>query len=217
MPLRHICIYGLTAAGKTTHAALLAQQLHMDYVSASGIMFQKMGYRHPGDSTPWSRDMSRISALRHGGTVDEAVNQELMARAAGETPVVFDSWTLPFMAADSAVLRTDVLFVQLDSDISSRAVKCVVSHGPASRSSISDATALIKKKDASSRQQFKDTFGIDIFKSASMLPGSTTIKLNISQYVFGSGAEQVRHGIRAAHSRITDAINRKLPSTYKES
>jgi cytidylate kinase len=217
MPLRHICIYGLTAAGKTTHATLLAQQLHMDYVSASGLMFQKMGYRHPGDSSPWSRDMSRISALRRGGTVDEAVNQELMARAEGDTPTVFDSWTLPFMAADSPLLRSDVLFVRLDSDISSRAVKCVVSQGPASRSSISDATALIKEKDASSRQQFKDTFGIDIFKSVPRLPRSIMIKLNISHYVFGSGAEQVRHGIRAAHSRIADVINQKLPSAYKES
>jgi hypothetical protein len=93
----------------------------------------------------------------------------------------------------------------------------VVSQGATSRSSISDAIALIKEKDASSRRQFRDTFGIDIFKSALRVPSSNMIKLNISQYVFGSGAEQVRHGIRSAHSRIADAINQKLPSVYKES
>ena len=91
----------------------------MDYVSASGLMFQKLGYRHPGDSTPWSHDMSRVSALRQGGTVDEAVNQELMARVAGDMPTVFDSWTLPFMAANSPLLRSDVLFLRLESASSS--------------------------------------------------------------------------------------------------
>jgi cytidylate kinase len=216
MPLRHICIYGLTAAGKTTHATLLAQQLHMDYVSASGLMFRKLGYRHPGDDTPWTRGMSKITALRRGGAVDEAVNQELMARAAGDMPTVFDSWTLPFMAVDSPVLSSDVLFVRLGSDIGSRAVKCVVSQGAESRSSISDAMALIKEKDALSRQQFRDTFGIDIFKSPLRVPSSNMIKLNVSQYVFGSGAGQIRHGIKSAHSRIADAINQKLPSVHKE-
>lgn len=217
MPLRHICIYGLTAAGKTTHATLLAQQLHMDYVSASGLMFQKLGYRNPGDSTPWSRDMSKISALRESGAVDEAVNRELIARAGDDAPAVFDSWTLPFMAADSLPLRSAVLFVRLESDISSRAVRCVVSQGSASRSSISNAITLIREKDTSSRRQFQDTFGIDIFKSAPGLPGSSMIRLNVSQYVFGSGAEQIRHGIKAAHVRIADAISRRLPSAYKES
>lgn len=217
MPLRHICIYGLTAAGKTTHATLLAQQLQMDYVSASGLMFQVMSYRHPGDSTPWSRDKSKISALRRGGAVDQAVNQELMARVEGDAPTVFDSWTLPFMATDSPVLRRDVLFVQLESDLSTRAVKCIVSQGAMSRSSISEAMSLIREKDASSRQQFRDTFGIDILKSKPRVPSSNLIRLNISQYVFGSGMEQVRRGIRSAHSRIADAINLKLPSEHKES
>ena len=161
--------------------------------------------------------MSRVSALRQGGTVDEAVNQELMARAAGDTPTVFDSWTLPFMAVDSSLLRSDVLFLRLESDISSRAVKCVVSQGAESRSSISDAMALIKEKDASSRQQFRDTFGIDIFKSPLRVPSSNMLKLNVSQYVFGSGAEQIRRGIKSAHARIAGAVNQKLPSTYKES
>jgi hypothetical protein len=161
--------------------------------------------------------MSKISGLRCGGTVDEAVNQELMAAAEGDMPTVFDSWTLPFMAADSPVLRSDVLFVRLESDVHSRAVRCVVSQGPVSRSSISDAMALIKEKDSSSRRQFLDTFGIDIFKSPLRVPGSTMIRLNVTQYVFGSGAEQVRHGIRSAHVRIADAINQKLPSAYKES
>lgn len=217
MPLRHICIYGLTAAGKTTHATLLAQQLHMDYVSASGLMFRKLGYQHPGDSTPWTRDLSKISELRQGGTVDEAVNQELMVRAEGDMPTVFDSWTLPFIAAESPVLRSNVLFVRLESDIHSRAVRCVVSQGPVSRSSISDAITLIKEKDASSRHQFMDTFGIDIFKSALRVPRSSMIRLNVTQYVFGSGAEQVRHGIRSAHARIADAISQKLSSVYKKS
>jgi hypothetical protein len=182
----------------------------MDYVSASGLMFQKMGYRHPGDDTPWTRDMDKITALRRTGAVDEEVNEALAARAEEVTPAVFDSWTLPFMARESPLLASSVLYVRLDSDIASRAVKCLVSQGPASRSSIGDATSLIRRKDASSRDQFRAIFGIDIFKGITGVPAANIAKINITQYVFGSSAEQIRYGIRAAHSLLIDAISRKL-------
>lgn len=209
---RHICVFGLTAAGKTTHATLLAQQLHMDYVSASGLMFREMGYRDPGDNTPWTRDMDEIAALRQTGAVDEAVNEVLLARAEEEVPAVFDSWTLPFMARDISFLASSILYVRLDSDVSSRAIKCLVSQGPASRNSISDATNLIKGKDASSRKQFQTTFGIDILKNASGIPSSNMIKLNVTPYVFGSSAEQIRYGIRAAHALLMHAVSQKIHS-----
>jgi cytidylate kinase len=207
---RHICFYGLTAAGKTTHATLLAQQLHMDYISASGLMYRKMGYRDPGDNKLWTRDMDEITALRQTGAVDEAVNEALLARAEEEIPAVFDSWTLPFMARSSPSLASNVLYIRLDSDISSRAIKCLVSQGPASRSSISDATNLIKGKDASSRDQFRSTFGIDISKSTIGIPAVNIIKLNVSPYVFGSSAEQIRHGIRTAHSLVINTVSQKF-------
>lgn len=182
----------------------------MDYVSASGLMFHKMGYRNLGDNKLWTRDMDKITALRQTGTVDEAVNEALLVRAEEEIPAVFDSWTLPFMARTSPSLASNVLYVRLDSDISSRAIKCLVSQGPASRSSISDATALIKSKDASSRDQFRTIFGIDIFKNTAGIPAANIVKLNVSPYVFGSSAEQIRLGIRTTHYLVIDAVSQKF-------
>lgn len=186
----------------------------MDYVSASGLMLRKMGYRDPGDNKLWIREMNKITALRKAGAVDEAVNEALLARAEEEVPAVFDSWTLPFMARTSPLLASNVLYVRLDSDVSSRAIKCLVSQGPASRSSISDATSLIKDKDASSREQFKTTFGIDIFKRVVGIPTANMVKLNLSSYVFGSSAEQIRRGIRVAHSLLLDTISPKIQVSH---
>lgn len=185
----------------------------MDYLSASRLMFHEIGYPHPGDNTPWTRDVDEITALRQSGEADQAVNEALTARAEEERPAVFDSWTLPFMARDSALLSANILYVKLESDITSRAIKCLVSQGPASRSSISDATNLIKTKDASSRERFRGTFGIDIFKNPTGIPAANMIKLNVTPYVFGSSAEQIRHGIRTTHSVLIDAVSQKIHST----
>lgn len=172
-----------------------------------------MGYHDPGDNKLWIRDRHEIIALRQAGAVDEAVNEALLARAEEEVPAVFDSWTLPFMARTSPFLASNVLYVRLDSDVSSRAIKCLVSQGPASRSSISAATSLIKDKDASSREQFKTIFGVDIFKKVAGIPAANMLKLNLSAYVFGSSAEQIRRGIRVAHSLLLDTISPKIQAT----
>lgn len=180
-------------------------------------MFTKMGYHNAGDQTPWTRDMGKITALRQTGAVDDAVTRELLARAEGDIPTVFDSWTMPFIAHESSTLKSNVLFVQLESDINSRAIKCLVSQGAGSRSSISEAINIIKNKDNSSRDQFKEFFGIDIFQRATRIRSANMVRLNVSQYVFGSSAEQIRHGIRSAQLQLMTAIRKKFTPPYSES
>jgi cytidylate kinase len=199
---RHLCVYGLSAAGKTTHAKLLAQQLEMDYVSASQLMFDEIGYKDPGQQDTWTVHSPELSHARESGLVDEAVNQQLMERAESSLPAVFDSWTLPYIARSSDFLRKTVFFLQLESDLSSRALRCLVSHGPNAIYSITEAADLIRDKDTFSRQRFKNLFGFDILSRATGLKDARKARIDISRYVFGSSPHQIRRGIQSAHNTI---------------
>ena len=159
--------------------------------------------------------MSAIAALRKGGAVDRAVNSELLVRVESDTPTVFDSWTMPFMAQQSSLVRANVLFIRLESDINSRAVKCLVSQGASALNSISDAMRLIREKDSSSREQFKAIFGFDIFNRGSRTRDIRTVRLDVSKYVFGSSPGQIRRGIRSAHSQLVFVLKQKYLTTTK--
>ena len=74
----------------------------MDYVSASGLMLRKMGYRDPGDNKLWIREMNKITALRKAGAVDEAVNEALLARAEEVGPSCLRLLDLALHGADLA-------------------------------------------------------------------------------------------------------------------
>jgi cytidylate kinase len=202
---RHLCVYGLSAAGKTTHAKLLAQQLGMDYVSASDLMFYQIGYKDTGNQEAWLIHADHIRQARESGLADKAVNKQLLERAQDPAPAIFDSWTLPYMARDSESLREYVSFLRIDSDLSSRALKCLVSQGANTTRSIRDATELIRSKDKETRDLFQSLFGFDIFKSVGT-KNLKSAKVDISACVFGSSPRQVRRGIRFAHQAVTAAI-----------
>jgi cytidylate kinase len=199
---RHICIFGLTAAGKTTHAKLLAQQLDCDYVSASQLMFDELGYRDPGDHGTWVRSASEISTKREDGSVDREVNRKLLALARGTSRIVFDSWTLPFMVRETSDLRQEVIFLRLDSDVRSRAVKSLVSLGAGAELGMPEATRLISEKDAASRQIFVRIFGFDIFRPADYFGPDEQLIIDVGAFVYGVSADQVRKGVRDAHQCI---------------
>jgi cytidylate kinase len=205
-PGRHICIFGLTAAGKTTHAKLLAQQLDCDYVSASQLMFDEMGYRDPGDHGTWVRSSSEISAKREDGSVDREVNRKLLALARGPSRIVFDSWTLPFMIRETPDLKQEVTLLRLDSDVRSRAVKSMVSQGAGAELSMTEGTRLISEKDASSRQIFARTFGFDIFRPTDYFRPGEQLVVDIGAFVYGVSPDQVRRGVADAHRCIMRRI-----------
>lgn len=203
----HICIYGLTAAGKTTHAKLLAQQLDCDYVSASQLMFDELGYRDSGDNSTWLRSAAEISAKREDGSVDREVNRRLLELAARVERIVFDSWTLPFIIRDIPTVKGSVALLRLESDVRSRAVKSIVSLGAGARLSMSDAIRLIGEKDASSHQIFARTFGFDIFRPTDYLGSGDQLTIDIGAFVYGQRADEVRRGVSDAHQYIVSRMN----------
>jgi cytidylate kinase len=203
---RHICVHGLTAAGKTTHAVLLAQQLQIDYVSASQLMFAEMGYVDPGDHDTWIVRSAQVAEWRESGTVDRNVNIRLLQRVENPEPAIFDSWALPYMAAESPLIRSNVFFLHLESDLNSRAVRCLVSQGARPAGSVSEAARLIKGKDSSSRDQFQRLFGDKALGSKESPRAPSKARLDVSDFVFGSSPRQVCRGIRAAHDEIVKLI-----------
>ncbi len=178
----------------------------MDYVSASQLMFAEIGFRDPGQHDAWTHHAPEIAHARESGLVDAAVSRELLVRAESSTPIVFDSWTLPYMARESASLRKAVFFLKLDSDINSRAVRCLVSQGADAKYSITEAVNLIRSKDLSSRERFKSLFGFDILGRENTPRGARKARVDVSRFVFGSSPQQVRRGIQSAHHHILENI-----------
>jgi cytidylate kinase len=181
---------------------LLAQQLGCDYVSASQLMFDELGYHDPGDHGTWVRSSSEISTKREDGSVDREVNRKLLALARGTSRIVFDSWTLPFMVRETSDLGGQVIFLRLDSNMRSRAVKSLVSLGAGAQLSVTAATRLVGEKDASSRQIFVRTFGFDIFRPADYFGPGEQLIINVGEFVYGVNPDQVRKGVRDAHQRV---------------
>jgi cytidylate kinase len=199
-------VHGLTAAGKTTHATLLAQQLQVDYVSASQLMFAVIGYVDPGNHDTWMLHSERIATSRETGDVDRAVNERLLQRVEDLEPAVFDSWALPYMAAESPLIQASVFFLHLESDLNSRTLRCLVSQGAHPTANVSEAARLIKEKDSSSRDQFQKLFGNNALGRRGIPKTSNRARLDLSSFVFGSSPRQVCRGIHAAHREIIKLI-----------
>ena len=116
----NVAFAGLTAAGKTTHARLLAEQLGYSYVSATEALLDILDIDAPSEQI-WFERFEQIQAARQGDGVDDELDLRLSLLAAGSTAAVFDTWALAWVGP-SPMLR-----VWIESDEDSRARKCLVS------------------------------------------------------------------------------------------
>lgn len=121
----NIAISGYTAAGKTTHAQLLAEALGFEHVSAAEILLQRLGFDLTvvSESEIWFYRNAEIDRRRQELTIDSELDTLLRRRAAEEEGIVFDSRFLPWFA------EAPLLCIWLASDLPSRARKCCVSIG----------------------------------------------------------------------------------------
>lgn len=164
---RNILISGLTAAGKTTHARLLAAHLGYEYVSASRRLSQLSGVTGPA----WSPTVDRQRA--HNAHLDKRVDEELVRLDADRSGLVIDSWALPWLTT------TKSLRLWLASDLPSRIRKADVSYQlrqqPTPTSTVAD---IVTTKDEFSREQFWNLYKIDLGNLSDfhiILDNSTTI------------------------------------------
>jgi cytidylate kinase len=145
---------GLTAAGKTTHSAILAEQLGYRLVSAGDLMVRAARIDEPTAGV-WFRRMDTLEAERRSNDVDGAVDAELRDAARGGR-TVFDAVAMPWLGVD------DLIRVWIESDRLSRSWKCYVSQEPEPSLDLVECAHLMDRKDDFTRSMFADRYRADV-------------------------------------------------------
>src|SRR5437867_6777000 len=135
----NVCISGLTAAGKTTHSLLLAGEFGLTFVSGSQVRLFLSGVFPIQQKDFWVNPEGR-SLWRE--EVFERVEVELLRLESVATGYVFDTFTMPWLHKASA------LCIWLESDITSRAIKSLISHRGLTNFGMDSYAAKIQEKDA---------------------------------------------------------------------
>lgn len=151
----NVAFSGRTAAGKTTHARLLARELGYGYVSATEVLLDILGMPVAAEGI-WLERYDEVQAARAGDAADEELDRRLLELAASRRRTVFDTWALAWVAPGPLVR------VWIESDLPSRARKCLVSQ-TRSRLSLPECDALVREKDSHTREAFKRRHGFDLF------------------------------------------------------
>lgn len=151
----NVAFAGLTAAGKTTHARMLATELGYGYVSATEVLLEILGIDAPADGV-WFDRFDQIRNGRHGDTADDELDRRLEELAADRQGTIFDTWALAWLAPEPMVR------VWIESDLDSRARKCYVSQTRTAMS-VPACRDHVQAKDADTRASFLRRHGFDLF------------------------------------------------------
>jgi cytidylate kinase len=151
----NIAFAGLTAAGKTTHARRLAEDLGYGYVSATDILFGILGMPDPG-AHPWFTQLDAVNAAREGDAVDEELEARLAGLARTRERTVFDTWALAWTCP------VPLVRIWIESDLPSRTRKCLVSLGDEPRP-LEECEKVLRAKDSHNRAMFRRRHGFDLF------------------------------------------------------
>jgi cytidylate kinase len=184
----NIAICGLSAAGKTTHAKLLAEELGYRYVSGTATLARMLGVEPTEDPPRWEEIADAIGRLR-SDEVDNQLESRLLELAGEDTGQVFDVWGLPWTSADPGLAR-----LWIESTPRSRATKCFVSQGlSAGARTLSECQTFINDKDLANRALFKRTQNFDLFVDHDVFQ----IVLDNTQFIAKPSLEAARRGISA--------------------
>jgi cytidylate kinase len=183
----NIAFAGLTAAGKTTHAKRLADELGYDYVSATDILLEILGIDDPSDQV-WFARLGEIQAARGDGAVDIELEQRLVSLNRTRQRTVFDTWALAWIGGGPLVR------IWIESDLESRVRKCLVSQR-SGRLDARECRSLIEEKDGFNRRIFQCRHGFDLFMdrdrydavlcNSHLIPTATVVAAHRGIDVFG--------------------------------
>jgi cytidylate kinase len=86
----NIAFAGLTAAGKTTHAKILAQEIDYEYISATEILLEILNF--PVEPTnAWLTNYDAIEKARKGDQVDIELEARLRKLATDRDGLILDT------------------------------------------------------------------------------------------------------------------------------
>lgn len=156
----NIAFAGLTAAGKTTHAKILAQQLGYTWISATAIIIDILGTGANPEKV-WFTDYARIQAAREDDRVDRELERRIQILAQHHDGLLLDTWAMAYIY-DGPLLR---LWIESDED--SRTRKCYVSQGAEKTRDLKECRQLIHEKDIDARDKFLQRLHFDLFTDMS--------------------------------------------------
>lgn len=195
----NVVISGYTAAGKTTHARLLAEAMGLEFLSAAELLLERLGFdlTVQSESEIWFRHNAVIDRRRRTeGAVDADLDEYLVDRATRDDGVMFDARFLPWLTG------APMLRVWLDSDLPSRASKCRVS---VDAPDIAECAVVIQEKDTLDVRRFADrgrVFGPE--------PGLFDIVLDNSAFITESTRACAARGVEAFHPYVMAAVEAAL-------
>lgn len=156
----NIAFSGLTAAGKTTHAKILAESLGYRYVSAMEVMLDIMNMKEQTERI-WFSKQTEIDSAREGDQLDMELDRRLKILADTHEGLLFDTWAM------GHIYEGPLLRIWLESDQESRTRKCFVSQDKNASLDLGGCRELINKKDNDTRTIFKRLHDFDLFTDMS--------------------------------------------------
>jgi cytidylate kinase/8-oxo-dGTP pyrophosphatase MutT (NUDIX family) len=195
-----IAIAGLSCAGKTTHAQLLADTLGYDYVSSSASIARRAGV--PIGRASWRSNGEVLEAARTDDALDRAVDDEMVARATVDPPAVLDTWALPYIYDEARPL----VRVRLDSTLAARAIRLRLALARSTPElSQRQAEAELAAKDEATAERLRRVYGIDIL-SVDRQPFD--VVLDTSTLVSAPTLTAATTGIAIVHRLLVQEVDR---------
>ena len=140
-----VLISGWTAAGKTTHARLVAAELGWAYLDMSPVMRELTAVSGSRDWTPEQDDIRRRNRA-----IDIEADRRMLEMVSSGSSIVVDAWLQPWLYRSASAVR-----LWLGSSRAARTKKCAVS-GLRHHEHLSgrQAAKVIHRKDGFARRQF---------------------------------------------------------------
>lgn len=198
----NVIISGLTAAGKTTHARLLASELSYRYISATEIIADMIGVdrREVGPGF-WERHGDAIGRVRDETDLDRQLDQRLVEMATIDEGLVIDAWALPWLVASPYCIS-----MWIESDHYSRSLKAAVSDE--NQHPLPWYEAFISRKDDDARDRFLAIYGFDIYGPRQRFD----IDLDNSAYITEATRANADYGIVRFGPLVSAAVATQLIS-----
>ena len=156
----NIAFAGLTAAGKTTHAKILAEQFGYEWISATAIILDILGVGENPEKV-WFSDYKRIQKAREDDRVDIELERRVRKLAKSRDGLILDTWAMAY------IYENPLIRIWIESDEDSRMRKCYISQGQKKLLELSECRRLIHEKDNSARSKFARRLKFDLFTDMS--------------------------------------------------
>ncbi len=188
----NICISGLTASGKTTHAHLLAGEFGLTYVSGSQIQLNFLGVSPIQSKDFW---ISEAAKSLWDESQFRKIDSELLRLETITAGYIFDTSTMPWRHKEPA------LCIWLESNLNSRKIKSFISHRGRTQFPFEIYDEKIIEKDFATITLYKNIYNIDIGTDLSCFD----LIIDISTFISEPTLNSSLNSISAAHKIIRAA------------